>query len=41
VFYGRLRFYATRTYPLIYPIRRGHLYSGGAPQCGSTPVSRV
>ena len=36
-----VRFYATRTYRLIYPIRRGSLYSGGTPSCASTPVTRV
>jgi hypothetical protein len=41
VYYGRIRFYATRTYHLLYPIRRGSLYSGGVPQCGSTAVTRV
>jgi hypothetical protein len=42
VYYGRIRFYTTRAYRnLYYPIRRGALYSGGRPQCGSTPVSRA
>jgi hypothetical protein len=42
VFYGRIRFYTTRTYSsLTYPIRRGALYSGGRPQCRSTPITAV
>jgi hypothetical protein len=42
VYYGRIRFYTTRAYAnLTYPIRRGALYSGGAPRCASTPVTRV
>jgi hypothetical protein len=42
VFYGRIRFYTTRAYThLTYPIRRGALYSGGRPQCRSTPVTAV
>jgi hypothetical protein len=42
VYYGRIRFYTTRAYTrLTYPIRRGALYSGGAPRCASTPVTRV
>jgi hypothetical protein len=42
VYYGRIRFYTTRAYTnLTYPIRRGALYSGGAPGCASTPVTRV
>jgi len=42
VFYGRIRFYTTRAYTgLTYPIRRGALYSGGRPQCRSTPITAV
>jgi hypothetical protein len=41
VYYGRIRFYTTRRYDLLYPIRRGALYSGGAPACALTPVTRV
>jgi hypothetical protein len=41
VYYGHIRFYTTRTYKLIYTIHRGALYSGGNPQCASTPVTRV
>jgi hypothetical protein len=41
VYYGRIRFYTTRTYKLVYTIHRGALYSGGTPQCASTPVTHV
>jgi hypothetical protein len=41
VYYGRIRFYTTRAYKLLYPIHRGALYSGGNPQCASTPVTHV
>jgi hypothetical protein len=42
VYYGRIRFYTTRAYThLTYPIRRGALYSGGRPQCRSTPITAV
>jgi hypothetical protein len=41
VYYGRIRFYTTRAYKLIYTIRRGALYSGGRPVCASTPVTHV
>jgi hypothetical protein len=41
VYYGRIRFYTTRAYKLIYTIRRGALYSGGRPGCASTPVTQV
>jgi hypothetical protein len=42
VYYGRIRFYTTRAYRnLTYPIRRGALYSGGAPRCATTPVTHV
>jgi hypothetical protein len=41
VYYGRIRFYTTRAYKLLYPIRRGALYSGGRPRCASTPPARV
>ena len=41
VYYGRIRFYTTRAYKLIYPIHRGALYSGGRPSCASTPVTHV
>jgi hypothetical protein len=41
VYYGRIRFYTTRAYKLLYPIRRGALYSGGTPRCASTPVTHV
>ena len=41
VYYGRIRFYTTRGYKLLYPIRRGALYSGGRPRCASTPVTHV
>jgi hypothetical protein len=38
VYYGRILFYTTRRYQLLYPIRRGALYSGGRPRCATTPV---
>jgi hypothetical protein len=41
VYYGRISFYTTRAYKLIYTIRRGALYSGGRPACASTPVTHV
>jgi hypothetical protein len=41
VYYGRIRFYTTRAYKLIYTIRRGALYSGGRPRCATTPVAQV
>ncbi len=41
VYYGRIRFYTTRAYKLIYTIHRGALYSGGRPRCASTPVTHV
>ena len=41
VYYGRIRFYTTRAYKLLYPIHRGALYSGGSPRCASTPVTHV
>jgi hypothetical protein len=37
VYYGRISFYATRRYPLIYPIRKGALLLGGTPACSRTP----
>jgi hypothetical protein len=42
VYYGHIRFYTTRAYrKLVYPIRRGALYSGGNPACASTPPHRA
>jgi hypothetical protein len=37
VYYGRIRFYATRTYPLLYPVRKGAVLTGGSPACSRAP----